>query len=117
MNSTQTGTLAELAACNWLIEQGYEVFRNVCSTGPFDIVAVKPGETLYIDVKTASPRLDFGVVSLGSSKFSKSADRFPELNKRLLYYYKGQLAWRLGDLDTSHALPACSGQCAGSCVY
>jgi hypothetical protein len=46
------GAYSEIIACAWLLESGYEVFRNMSSHGPIDIVAMKGRETLYIDVKT-----------------------------------------------------------------
>ena len=45
------GGWAELVACAWLLELGYEVFRNVSAVGPIDMVAIKGKETLLIDVK------------------------------------------------------------------
>jgi len=49
----QVGATSELKAAAWLVEQGYETFRNVCSHGPVDFVAIKDGELLKLDVKTA----------------------------------------------------------------
>jgi hypothetical protein len=46
------GAWAELIACAWLMEQGFEVFRNVCPTGWVDVVAWKAGEWHFIDVKS-----------------------------------------------------------------
>jgi hypothetical protein len=37
-NSSRQGNSAELKAVLWLWEQGFEVFRNSCSTGPADLV-------------------------------------------------------------------------------
>ena len=50
----KVGDLLELKAVCWLLEQGYEVFRNDCSTGPIDIIALnlETNEILKIDVKT-----------------------------------------------------------------
>ena len=45
------GALSELRACAWLLDQGYEVFRNVSDHGLVDIVALKNGKTFYFDVK------------------------------------------------------------------
>lgn len=46
------GAWAELIACAWLIEQGYEVFRSVSPSSRADIVAVdKHGLVVLIDVK------------------------------------------------------------------
>lgn len=98
MNTMRKGALAEIKAIAWLIEQGYEVYRNISPEGPFDLIAIKPKETVYIDVKTVSERLDFGVASLGASSWNKSANKYPELNKKLLYVYKDQVAWKLIDL-------------------
>ena len=32
------GAISELLACTWLLEQGYEVFRNVSPFGDNDVV-------------------------------------------------------------------------------
>jgi hypothetical protein len=50
-NST-IGALSELLACAWLLNKGYQVFRNVSPNGPYDLVAFKGPEELRIDVKT-----------------------------------------------------------------
>lgn len=56
MNSTQLGAYHELKASSYFLSLGYEVFRNVVSTGPADLVIWKPdtNETLFVDVKTAT---------------------------------------------------------------
>jgi hypothetical protein len=46
------GAHAELIACAWLLEQGYEVFRNVSACGSADLIACKDGELLRIDVSS-----------------------------------------------------------------
>ncbi len=51
---SRVGDIAELRACVWLSEEGYEVFRNISASGPVDIVAVKDGEVLLIDVKVVT---------------------------------------------------------------
>jgi len=55
MDKKHRGALSELHAVAWLLEQGYEVFRNVSQHGPADIIAVNfdTGERLFIDVKSA----------------------------------------------------------------
>jgi len=35
------GDIGELIASTWLLKKGYEVFRNMGSTGPADIVAIR----------------------------------------------------------------------------
>jgi hypothetical protein len=37
------------------LKQGYEVFRNVSPAGLIDVVAVKGGETLFLDIKSWMP--------------------------------------------------------------
>jgi hypothetical protein len=46
------GAVSELRAAIWLLNQGYEVFRNVSAHGPMDLVAIKGQEILRLDVKT-----------------------------------------------------------------
>jgi hypothetical protein len=53
-NNVRTGGIVELKACVWLLQQGYEVFRNVLPCGLADIMAwnKETGEILKINVKT-----------------------------------------------------------------
>ena len=51
-DSNRKGDLAEYYAVTWLWDNGYEVFVNAGCTGPIDMVAVKNGKTILIDVKT-----------------------------------------------------------------
>ena len=53
MEVKHKGAHSELAACVWLLEQGFEVFRNVSQHGTTDIVAIKYDCIWRIDVKTA----------------------------------------------------------------
>ena len=46
-----TGARSEMIACVWLLDQGYEVFRNVSQCGLIDVVAVKGNEVLRLDIK------------------------------------------------------------------
>jgi hypothetical protein len=48
------GAATELEAAVWLLNQGYEVFRNVSQHGPIDLIAIRADEKpLLLDVKTA----------------------------------------------------------------
>ena len=55
-DTNRTGDVTEHKAVVWLLEQGYEVFRNECCSGPIDIIAlnIETQEILKIDVKTGS---------------------------------------------------------------
>jgi Holliday junction resolvase-like predicted endonuclease len=55
MHSKHRGAHSELTACLWLLEQGYEVFRNISQHGIADVVAFRGNEILKIDVKTLGP--------------------------------------------------------------
>lgn len=48
------GAISELKAQTWLMEQGYEVFKNIKASGPADMIAwdIKTDTLLKIDVKT-----------------------------------------------------------------
>ena len=46
------GDQSELIACQWLRDQGYAVVHVGHQKGPIDIIAVKRGEVLLLDVKT-----------------------------------------------------------------
>ena len=50
---SRKGDIAELKAVTFLLEKGYEVFRNYGCDGPVDIVAIdKENNINLIDVKT-----------------------------------------------------------------
>jgi len=55
-SQNRSGDISEHKAVVWLLEQGYEVFRNECCSGPIDIIAlnIETQEILKIDVKTGS---------------------------------------------------------------
>lgn len=55
MDAKHKGAHSELAACVWLLAQGFEVFRNVSQHGTTDMVAIKHDCIIRIDVKTATP--------------------------------------------------------------
>lgn len=48
--NNKKGSLAELVACQWLLLQGYEVYKNTCAYGAADLVAIKGNEVLLVDV-------------------------------------------------------------------
>ena len=56
MSNNRIGAASELIAAAWLMEMGYEVFRNLSPSGPADLIAWKPTEEskYLIDVKTVN---------------------------------------------------------------
>ena len=57
--ASRVGDITEIKAVAWLMEQGYEVFRNAGCTGPADIVVwdIESGVLTPVDVKTLTPFL------------------------------------------------------------
>ena len=53
------GARSELIACVWLLNRGYEVFRNVSAHGPIDVIAVRGDVVLRFDVKTEAKQNQF----------------------------------------------------------
>jgi Holliday junction resolvase-like predicted endonuclease len=47
------GARNEMLATVWLLNQGYQVFRNVSAHGPIDIIGLKNGKFEHFDVKMA----------------------------------------------------------------
>ena len=73
MDNKHRGAHSELIACAWLLGNGYEVFRNISPYGLMDIIAIKDGQMLKIDVKTKNvhgdqkltkEQIDYGIVIL-----------------------------------------------------
>jgi Holliday junction resolvase-like predicted endonuclease len=46
------GAIAEIRAAIWLVEQGFDVYRNVMPNGVFDLIAIRGDEILKVDVTT-----------------------------------------------------------------
>jgi hypothetical protein len=59
------GAKYELLACAWLLEQGYEVFRNVALVGKGDLVIWKKGMIpVLVDVKSGGISKVKGILTL-----------------------------------------------------
>jgi Holliday junction resolvase-like predicted endonuclease len=54
------GDIAEHYVVTWLWDEGYEVFTNAGCTGLVDMIAVKNGVPVYIDVKARNTDSDSG---------------------------------------------------------
>ena len=59
-NPSRTGDIAEFYAVTWLWDNGYEVYQNAGCTGSVDIIAVKNGMPVFIDVKSKDSDLNWG---------------------------------------------------------
>lgn len=58
MSPNKKGSIAELLACNWLMLNGYDVYKNLSAWGATDIIALKGHEITLIDVAFCSSGLD-----------------------------------------------------------
>ena len=56
MDSNRAGDIAEYAVIVWAWKQGYEVFPNAGCTGDVDLILLKDGITILVDVKHATVR-------------------------------------------------------------
>ena len=94
LDTSKVGDLLELQAVCWFLEQGYEVFRNDCSGGPVDIIALnkETNEILKIDVKTITISSDGKRMC-----FPKLRDNQVSLGVKLLGFNKKTNTWILID--------------------
>lgn len=76
---------------------GYEVFRNVSSVGPIDIVAIKGSEVRRINVRTATLVTELGCKHLQPSTGSQRKMRDAGIER--LNAFKGHFAWTISELQ------------------
>ncbi|KKM27703.1 hypothetical protein LCGC14_1572070 [marine sediment metagenome] len=93
------GGYSELIASAWLLECGFEVYRNVSPHGVADLVATKDGNIELVDVKTVSVTKNHdGSFTVSAGPLLKPAQR--EAGVRLLYVTPdGLCAWDTRLLD------------------
>lgn len=88
MDKKHKGSRAELLACAWLLDQGYEVFRNVSDSSIVDLVAFKDAEFFPFDVKSvkttklSSKQIAVGVKPLYVSNRERHIDWHPKPSLR-----------------------------------
>jgi Holliday junction resolvase-like predicted endonuclease len=54
------GDIAEFYATTWLWDEGYEVFSNSGCTGAVDLIALKNGVPVFVDVKSKNTDTVYG---------------------------------------------------------
>lgn len=99
------GETVEYKAVIWLIEEGYEVFRNVSRIGPIDIVIVDgSGNTIKIDVKKCT---DGTRNSKGKIYHQQKKNEQKELGVVFLYYdeYNDVFAWSIEEIYAKAGKP------------
>lgn len=81
------GSIAEHKATVWLLEQGYEVFRNVSPTGKVDLIATKDGEMTKVDVKKLS------ILPTGPSFRANDHEEQRARGIRFLWVHENTVGW------------------------
>ena len=61
--ASKQGLINEHRATVWLLEQGYEVYKNVLPIGTVDLIAIKDSKVIKLDVKTLKVREDGPIFS------------------------------------------------------
>lgn len=99
VGAVRKGAMNEMLASGFLLARGYDVFRNVSSQGPADLVAVNwdTGERLNIDVKSAA-------FSVGSRDGRETLERAAKLGICIMVVGNdGSVTWHNREEETSAA--------------
>lgn len=75
-NTSAVGAACEMIVCAELLMAGFEVYRAISSSAPFDLVAEFDGELIRIEVKAVGVRKN-GDLSIAHARFNE--DRFDVL--------------------------------------
>ena len=100
-NKSRIGDIVELKAQTWLLEQGYEVFRNVSGKGPIDMLAMDTeGKITRIDVK----KVVDGKRKRVRVNQPRLTDKQKELDVKLLHYDEKEnvFAWDISYIRQLH---------------
>ena len=83
---SRKGDILEIIACGILLKDNYEVFRNIGSTGLIDIIAIKDGTTLFLDVKTPQ-------IYKNNIRIPRLTDAQKKLGVTIVCVYDDKLYW------------------------
>jgi len=91
----KVGDISELEVSTYYMREGWEVFRNVSSNGPADIVIWKPntGEVKFIDVKSCGEEIN-------ESRFKTYISKSHEKVNVVMYQYTNKVLKEEEDLNT-----------------
>ena len=89
--TSRTGDITELEVATHFLKQGYEVFRNMGSTGLIDLIIVCPKtkEVILYDVKTLLIRVDKDNITTLYGNSTTEAQR--KLGVEVVALYKGKI--------------------------
>lgn len=96
------GDWAEITAALWLIEQGYEVFKNIRNTGPIDLMTYKMGRMRMIDVKFYYVSLEQGHIIGNANAGTKENKKRQDGVERLLVSQHGVCAFSTAEMSAKY---------------
>jgi PD-(D/E)XK nuclease superfamily protein len=70
VSTAHRGTQGELLVCCDLLGKGYDVYRSVSPSAKCDLVAIKPGVILRIEVRTGTIYPANGRISYGTERLT-----------------------------------------------
>ena len=100
-NKGRIGDIVELKAQSWLLEQGYEVFRNVSAKGPVDVIILDTdNKIVMVDVKKVVDK-QRKVVKVNQPRLT---EKQKQLGVKLLHYdeKKDVFAWDISQIRKLH---------------
>lgn len=89
MQVKHKGSKVELLACAHLLDQDYEVFKNVSNHGIADLVVWKPetNDVIFYDVKSISPQFRAnGEKRYSPTAFPKATEEQRKFGVKILLY-------------------------------
>lgn len=86
-NCSVAGAVGELRVCADLLLRGYDVFRAVSPSSPYDLIAVNESQCLKVEVRTAAKNRVTGYVNWTKPDSSKGCDvAAVVLDEEILYF-------------------------------
>lgn len=98
MKQTKKGHFAELVAAAILTKNNYDVFHPLQGHGPVDLIAVKDGEIILLDIKTNAKRINSGRVTPSRITRQRS-EKQKRMGVRIAYYDIEDLQLHITDHD------------------
>lgn len=87
LNNSSIGAVGELKVCADLLIKGYEVFRAMSPSSSCDILALKNGRILRIEVRTAR-KIKTGEIQFpGTLKDVGRSDHFAAVGRNEIHYF------------------------------
>ena len=93
-SAKRKGDINEINVCSLLLKDGYEVFKNICCTGPVDLIIMKDNNTTLVDVKSVHQLKTLGSRETIKIYFGcKLTPIQKKLGVILLGVHEGKLYW------------------------